>query len=267
MRPHVQKTLAEANENFENAVQPYLKDLEKYCRSLMKSTWDGEDLMQDTLTKAYKSWLGTSKSVSKAYLFRIASNTWIDEYRKRKPDVDFNQDTSMLVARKETDSDQIYSAMELLLRELTPKQRLAMLLSGLDYTAQETAAMTGTNEGAVKAALHRARRKLNLEKHEDDGNMDHDRVITYVTAVRNGEAAKLIDLFHKEMLEPRQTSIPGAKMVSGPQLTIQQISRASVSYLLVAIPTKSGDLLFIPFYRSEWLNSLSWLTKEFSFAA
>lgn len=264
MRPHVQKTLAEANENFENAVQPYLKDLVNYCQSLMKSTWDGEDLVQETLTKAYKSWIGTPKSVSKAYLFRIAYNTWIDEYRKRKLDVDFNQDMSELMAKKEMNSDVMFSAMEMLLRELTPKQRVAMLLSGMDYTAQEIADMTGTSEGAVKAALHRARKRLNRVKKEDDLNMDRDRVITYVTAIRNGKPEKLIDFFQKEMLEPHQMSVQNVQMVSGPRVAIQQISRVGVSYLLVAIQVKNGKLLFIPFYRSEWLSSLTWLTQESS---
>ncbi|WP_404452103.1 RNA polymerase sigma factor [Virgibacillus necropolis] len=267
MRPHVQKTLAVANEKFENAVQQYLKDLENYCQSLSNSTWDGEDLMQETLTKAYKSWIGTPKSVSKAYLFRIASNTWIDEFRKCKPDVVFNSDMSERMAKKEMNSDVMYSAIEMLLRELTPKQRVAMLLSGMDYTAQEIAEMTGTSEGAVKAALHRARKRLNRMKNEDDLNMDHHRVITYVTAIQNGKPEKLIDLFQKEMLEPHQMSVTSVQIVSRPRVAIQQISRVGVSYLLVAIQVNNGNLLFIPFYRSEWLNSSLWLTQESSFVS
>ncbi|WP_077327953.1 RNA polymerase sigma factor [Virgibacillus siamensis] len=71
MRPHVQKALAKANENFESAVQPYLNDLKNYCLSLTKSSWDGEDLMQETLIKAYKSWIKKPKQVSKAYFFEL----------------------------------------------------------------------------------------------------------------------------------------------------------------------------------------------------
>lgn len=76
MRPLV-KTPAQANENFEETIQPYLKDLNHYCRSLAKSTWDGEDLVQETMAKAYRRWLKKPKPISKAFLFRIASNTWM----------------------------------------------------------------------------------------------------------------------------------------------------------------------------------------------
>ncbi|WP_092504735.1 sigma factor-like helix-turn-helix DNA-binding protein [Virgibacillus subterraneus] len=163
--------------------------------------------------------------------------------------------------------DVMYSAMEMLLRDLTPKQRVAMLLSGMDYTAKEIAEMTGTSEGAVKAAIHRARRRLNRMKNKEDLNMGHDRVITYVTAIRNGTPEKIIDLFQKEMLEPHQMSFQNVQMVSGPRVGIQQISRVGVSYLLVTIQVKNENLLFIPFYRSEWLSSLTWLTQESLFAS
>lgn len=267
MRPLVQKTPAQANENFEQAVQPYLKDLKNYCRSLMKSTWDGEDLMQETLAKAYKSWLKTPKPVSKAYLFRIASNTWIDGYRKRKPNEDFNQDLSEMTADKETDSDAVYKAMEILLHELSPKQRVATLLSvGLGYTAKETAEIIDTSEGAVKAALHRARTRLNRMEDNVDFNLEHDKVTTYVTAFREGKPEKLVDLFQEENLEP-QMSASNIHAVSGSRMAIQEISRSGVSYVLVRIQMRNGGQLFIPFYRSEWLSSMLGLTKEFSFAA
>lgn len=103
MRPLV-KTPAQANENFEDAIQPYLKGLNHYCQSLTKSTWDRDDLVQETLAKAYKSLLKNPKPMSKAFLFRIASNTWIDGLRKRRPDEDLNFDVSELKAQNETDS-------------------------------------------------------------------------------------------------------------------------------------------------------------------
>lgn len=157
--------------------------------------------------------------------------------------------------------------MEILLCELSPKQRVAMLLSvGLDYTAQETAEMTGTSEGAVKAALHRARTKLKREKSQVELNLDQDRVATYVTAFRERKPEKLIDLFRKEQLEP-QMSMSNTQTVFGSQLRVQQISNFSVSYTIVIIPCRNRKTLFIPFYRSEWLSLMTWLTEEFSFAA
>ncbi len=162
-------------------------------------------------------------------------------------------------------SDELYHAMELLLRELTPKQRLAILLSGMDYTAQETAQMTGTSEDAVKAALRRARKRLERSKHEDDQNIDDDRINTYITVLQNGNSEKLIDLYQREIMEPLQISNQSAHIGPGSLPSLQQISGAGLSYILVAVRIQSGKMLFIPFYRSEWLNL--WLTQGFSFAA
>lgn len=266
MRPLV-KTLAQANENFEEAIRPYLENLNNYCQSLTKSTWDGEDLVQETLAKAYKGWLKKPRSLSKAYLFRIAYNAWIDGYRKRKPDEDLKQDLSGIKSQNGTDPDEMYRAMEILLSEISPKQRLTMLLSvGLDYTAQETARMVGTSEGAVKAALHRARERLKQRKSQNKLNLEQDRVTTYVTAFREGRSDQLIDLFQKEQAEPHM-SVSSVQMISGSRMRIQQILRFGVSYVIATIPLRNGKTLFVPFYRSEWLCLMLRFADEFSFAA
>ncbi|WP_018393249.1 RNA polymerase sigma factor [Bacillus sp. 37MA] len=267
MWPLVQNTPTEAKENFENAVQPYIGDLKNYCCSLMKSTWDGEDLMQETLAKAYKRWSTTLNPVSKAYLFRIARNTWIDGNRKRKPNEDFNQDISELTEGKATNSDALMDAMQLLLQELSPKQRIAMLLvDGLDYTTQESAKMMGTSEGAVKAVLHRARRKLKQVRNHAVIYSEDDNVTTYITAFQNGKPETLVDLFQKEIGEPRMT-VTSDQSGSNPQMTIQPIIGSGTSYVLVKLRTKSGNSVFMPFYRSEWLTLFTQLTEKLSFAA
>ncbi|HET7577729.1 MAG TPA: RNA polymerase sigma factor [Bacillales bacterium] len=262
MRPLVQKTPAETNENFSHAIQPYLTDLKHYCRSLMNSSWDGEDLMQETLAKAYQSWLKKQKPISKAYLFRIASNTWIDGYRKRKPDEDLNQDLSHLTEKQSGDG--LYEAMGILLHELSPKQRLAILLTeGFGYTSREAAEMIKTSEGAVKAALHRARKKLKRVKKDEDFDSDDNTVIPYVTAFREGNSERLVELFQEEIQQPQMV----AGTVSEPQMAMQQIVGTGASYVLISIRMKNGKLLLIPFYRSEGLALLRQLREEFSFAA
>ncbi|WP_408009698.1 RNA polymerase sigma factor [Pseudalkalibacillus sp. A8] len=70
---------------FEKEIEPFKQDLWNYCRYVIDTPWEGEDLFQETLLKAFamlsQIWHPLN---TKAYLFRIATNRWIDECRKRK---------------------------------------------------------------------------------------------------------------------------------------------------------------------------------------
>lgn len=138
--------------------------LRLYCRSLAGSPWEGDDLAQDTWLKVWSALLGgkDDEQITRAYLYRIARNAWIDRSRKR-----------MLSTVREPLEDElhvpqispleIYTAMETLVQTLVPAQRTALLLIDiLKYSAAEAAKLIGSTEGAVKAALHRARTKLKM---------------------------------------------------------------------------------------------------------
>ena len=56
-----------------------------YCRRLTGTVWDAEDLVQDTLVRAFGQW-GVTRPVirnPRAYLLRTATNVWIDLQRRR----------------------------------------------------------------------------------------------------------------------------------------------------------------------------------------
>src|SRR5216684_2026270 len=62
-------------------------ELYRYCRHLSRSPWDADDLVQDALFRAYSK-LGCMSEPpdnARAWLFRIASNLWIDRVRAQKP--------------------------------------------------------------------------------------------------------------------------------------------------------------------------------------
>ena len=68
---------------FLETFEPLRADLYRYCRYLTRSAWDAEDLAQDTLARAFVTLgkLGESPPNPKAWLFRVASNLWIDQQR------------------------------------------------------------------------------------------------------------------------------------------------------------------------------------------
>ncbi|MCY9698322.1 RNA polymerase sigma factor [Paenibacillus alginolyticus] len=57
----------------------------RYCLHITHNQWDAEDLSQEVLFKVYKVVKSDpSRMISKAYLYRIASNAWKDKIKMDK---------------------------------------------------------------------------------------------------------------------------------------------------------------------------------------
>src|SRR5947208_11172473 len=72
---------------FLETCEPLRPDLYRYCRYLTRSPWDAEDLAQDALARAFVTLArmnGQEPENPRAWLFRIASNLWIDQVRRRR---------------------------------------------------------------------------------------------------------------------------------------------------------------------------------------
>ncbi len=72
---------------FLQRTEPLRPDLHRYCRALTGAVWDAEDLVQDTLLRAFAKLREINDRIDnpKAYLFRIASNLWVDRFRRADP--------------------------------------------------------------------------------------------------------------------------------------------------------------------------------------
>ncbi|HVN85683.1 MAG TPA: RNA polymerase sigma factor [Candidatus Binatia bacterium] len=142
-------------------------DLHRYCCRLAGNVWDGEDLVQDTLVRVF-SLLGkmdADLANPRAYLVRTATHLWIDRTRRR------NRERALLAAESIDAPRQfagdpargadVHAAAGELMRRLPPRERAAVLLKDVfDLSLEETASMLHTTVGAVKAALHRGRGRL-----------------------------------------------------------------------------------------------------------
>lgn len=152
-------------------VSPFRSGLWNYCRKLTGSPWDAEDLLQDTLLKAFASLSALSHRQqplqAKAYLFRVATNHWIDQCRRMKVKLDEYVDEHPYEIDAAA-SVEVNEALELLVHHLTPKQAAVfILMESFSFTAKETAELISTTETAVNAMLHRAR--ANLQRLNDAG--------------------------------------------------------------------------------------------------
>src|SRR5260221_14605789 len=119
---------------FVDTAEPHRSDLHRYCLRLTGSVWSAEDLVQDTLLRGYAA-IGrgdlhgeASRMRSlRAYLFRIASNLWIDQVRRSSRAAALEPDTAPSPVSAETTA-QVRDASRALLRDVPPKERAAIVL-------------------------------------------------------------------------------------------------------------------------------------------
>ncbi|MCO5166465.1 MAG: sigma-70 family RNA polymerase sigma factor [Planctomycetes bacterium] len=156
------RSVRQARMAFLDAVEPHRADLFRYCRGLAPTVWEAEDLVQETLLRAFAKLAECHWDVkdARAYLLRAATNLWIDGQR-RAGRVRLEDDLEPAAAEDAPPAAEVREALAALVRNLPPRERAAVLLKdafGLDL--DEVATYLETTRGAVKAALHRGRARL-----------------------------------------------------------------------------------------------------------
>ncbi len=164
-------------ERFERDVIPFTGYLLGHAQSLTKQRHDAEDLVQDTMLKAYASFatFRTGSNV-KSWLYRILVNTWVDNYRQsqRRPDEQLSGDltagqlpSQMELSRFASRSAELEvlvnvpGAVTAALRELPEDLREVIYYADVQgYRNTEIAVMFGIPVGTVASRLHRGRNRL-----------------------------------------------------------------------------------------------------------
>ena len=161
------RLLREAWFQYLDTVAPIRPSLHRYCRRITRNLWDAEDLLQETLLKGFGAigrgdFCKDSCRVSNygTYLFRIATNLWIDQVRHREFQ-SVRADATDQHPPGPKQSIAIRDAASLLMTRASPQESAAVLLKDVfDFTLEEIAVILTTTVGAVKSALHRARAQL-----------------------------------------------------------------------------------------------------------
>jgi RNA polymerase sigma factor (sigma-70 family) len=153
--------IREIEQRFKREIEPFRSELWRYCHKLTGSPWDAEDLVQDTLLKSLGMLAKMHQPVhTKAYIFRIATNLWIDKKRrgrhKEQPlTEELQQDEAAAF------DFQLIDNLDYLIEHLTPVQYVTLILTEVfQFKAKEAAGIIGTSENAVYTNLSRARAVL-----------------------------------------------------------------------------------------------------------
>lgn len=204
----------EGHNQFPEWVRTHQTALRQYCRSLVGSSWEADDLAQETWLKVWRTSIdkGRHFGINKSYLFRVANHICIDRHRKKRVTTESYPLDHAVPSEEQTDTASLWMAMEIVVNRLPVNQRITLLLIDVfRYTAAETAELLHTTEGAVKALLHRARMKLRSERYgldsrtkaesEDDPQngspINEQTVYAYLKAFREHDTGALLMLMNE----------------------------------------------------------------------
>jgi RNA polymerase sigma-70 factor (ECF subfamily) len=157
--------LAEAREQFLAVVSGVRPELHRYCARLTGSVIEGEDIVQETLAKAFYA-LSLSPEVPplRPWLFRIAHNTALDflrSHERKLVQFHVHGEIEDLAGFEDRPDPAVVRAALGRFLGLPVIQRSAVILKDvLGHSLEETAETMGTTILAVKAALVRGRKKL-----------------------------------------------------------------------------------------------------------
>lgn len=152
-----------ARERFFELVRELRPELHRYCSRLVGSAIDGEDVVQETLAKAYYA-LGSSPEIPplRPWLLRIAHNTAIDFLRRyeRRFVEPVGAVEEVASGTEEVPPDVVRMALSTFVA-LPLLQRSSVILKDvLGFSLEEIAETTGSTVPAIKAALVRGRASL-----------------------------------------------------------------------------------------------------------
>lgn len=165
--------------DFDEEIIPHMDALYNFALRLTTDPNDAEDLVQDTIVKAYRFFSSYEKGTNaKAWMFRILKNSFINNYRKtsKKPSqVDYDEVSSYYesIRAERTETSDLESLMfrEMMdddlstaLTRLPEDFRTVVLLCDVEgYTYEEIANMLDVPIGTIRSRLHRGRNLLKTE--------------------------------------------------------------------------------------------------------
>src|SRR5580692_8304913 len=154
---------ADAREQFLAMVAGARPELHRYCARLTGSVIEGEDIVQDTLARAfYALSLAAEVPPLRPWLFRIAHNAALDFLKSHaRKHTDVVAEIAEVAGYEDRPDPAVVRAALARFLSLPVTQRSAVILKDvLGHSLEETAETMGTTVMAVKAALVRGRRTL-----------------------------------------------------------------------------------------------------------
>jgi RNA polymerase sigma-70 factor (ECF subfamily) len=152
------------NDEIEILYMKYSAELYLYALSLCKDHHLSQDLVSETLFKAFLS-LDNSKVYIKYWLYRVCKNLYLDHLRKNKclQDIDINI-SKLLIEDNTLDKIILTEERKRIYYEIlnlqTSYKEIITLYYYCNFNLREISSIVGVSQGAARTLLFRARKKL-----------------------------------------------------------------------------------------------------------
>jgi RNA polymerase sigma-70 factor, ECF subfamily len=158
-----------------------IPDLRAFAFSLCGSRDQGDDLVQETLLRAWAHLADFQEGTNMAaWLFTILRNHFVNECRRRRrwvEDVD-GQFSEKVTTVPEQDGWAISTDLRDALTRLPVHQRDAVILVGAaGMTLEQAASICGCEVGTIKSRVHRGRARLAELMADDAAGFDEDAAV------------------------------------------------------------------------------------------
>jgi RNA polymerase sigma-70 factor, ECF subfamily len=254
-------TTESTSEDFARLADPFRRELLQHCYRMLGSIHDAEDLVQETLLRAWRAF-GTydaARASMRTWLYRIATNACLTalDQRRRRPlpsglaapaegatSLELGSEVAWLqpipdhLLPQPTDPAALVAsrvgvrlALITALQHLPARQRAVLILREvMAWSAAEVATILETTPAAVNSALQRARAQLNTaaplesEVIEPQDSRWQDLLDRYMRAFENADVDSLIGLLREDVtleMPPFRTWFSGRD-------TIEQFFRTHV---------------------------------------
>ncbi|MEJ8546406.1 RNA polymerase sigma factor [Brevibacillus borstelensis] len=146
----------------------YFKEIYQMMLFFTGDSHNAEDLTQEVFVRVLKALPSfQERSGMRTWIFKVARNVAIDEYRKKRLRTLFSPDLFKILPstnglpEQELQIKETREYIQKALLKLNSHHRLVIILRGLkEYSVKETAEILGCSEAKIKVDFHRALKKL-----------------------------------------------------------------------------------------------------------
>jgi RNA polymerase sigma-70 factor (ECF subfamily) len=261
-------------EGFEDLVRPYRRELAAHCYRMLGSLADAEDLVQESLLRAWRGIDGfAGRSSVKSWLYRIATNACLDLLRARprrempmetvgphdpvqplppsNPELLWLEPAPASLVGPEASfasRESVQLAFVTALQQLPAMQRAAVLLADvLEWPVAEIAALLDSTPAAINSALQRARATLGGRK-RPGAPVDRALLERYMQAWERGDAAAFAALLHEDVVVSMP---PNPAWFRGRDAVVAFLGPRMVPGAQRMVLVDGADDVTFAFYRSD----------------
>ena len=146
-----------------HSITEHIPRLRRYARALVGDRYVADDLVQDTLERAWnKFYLWRPGSDLRAWLFTIMHNVFVNQARRRRYESEELTDETPAAAVRATQGEQLeLQDVDRVLRSISPEQREVVLLVAVEQlTYEEVSRALDIPIGTVMSRLSRGRERI-----------------------------------------------------------------------------------------------------------